>query len=154
MCPEFGHKPRFLARDGQKLRWCPENGAGTKKLSTDGQKMRWCPETGAGTKKLSTDGQKLRWCPETGAGAKKLTTADPNRQAISSSGVFLTFRHSHQVVVCTWNPISARLPPTGSVSARRALEMENHPNWCMRKLPAAVSFPALQPKCCHKTILV
>ncbi|MDI9468875.1 MAG: hypothetical protein QM296_01570 [Bacillota bacterium] len=35
--PEPGHKPRFLAKGGQKLRWCPEIGAGTKKLATDGQ---------------------------------------------------------------------------------------------------------------------
>ncbi|MDI9468784.1 MAG: hypothetical protein QM296_01100 [Bacillota bacterium] len=29
-----GHKPRFLARGGQKMRWCPKTGAGTKNLST------------------------------------------------------------------------------------------------------------------------
>ncbi|MDI9469324.1 MAG: hypothetical protein QM296_03865 [Bacillota bacterium] len=48
-----GHKPRFLARDGQKLRWCPGIGAGTKKLTTAREKLRWCPGIGAGTKKLS-----------------------------------------------------------------------------------------------------
>ncbi|MDI9469363.1 MAG: hypothetical protein QM296_04060 [Bacillota bacterium] len=60
---EPGHKPRFLARGGQKLRWCPEIGAGTKKLSRGGQKLRWCPETGAGTKKLTTAGPKRPFVP-------------------------------------------------------------------------------------------
>ncbi|MDI9468883.1 MAG: hypothetical protein QM296_01610, partial [Bacillota bacterium] len=28
-----GHKPRFLARGGQKTRWCPGIGAGTEKFA-------------------------------------------------------------------------------------------------------------------------
>ncbi|MDI9469854.1 MAG: hypothetical protein QM296_06580, partial [Bacillota bacterium] len=31
---ETGHKPRFLATGGQKLRWCPEIRAGAEKLAT------------------------------------------------------------------------------------------------------------------------
>ncbi|MDI9470629.1 MAG: hypothetical protein QM296_10540 [Bacillota bacterium] len=38
-----GHKPRFLARGGQKLRLCPEIWAGTKKLSRGGQKTPFVP---------------------------------------------------------------------------------------------------------------
>ncbi|MDI9471204.1 MAG: hypothetical protein QM296_13535 [Bacillota bacterium] len=38
-----GHKPRFLAKGGQKLRWCPGIGAGTKNLSTAGQKRPFVP---------------------------------------------------------------------------------------------------------------
>ncbi|MDI9470693.1 MAG: hypothetical protein QM296_10880, partial [Bacillota bacterium] len=30
--PKPGHKPRFLATGGQKMRWCPEIGAGAEKL--------------------------------------------------------------------------------------------------------------------------
>ncbi|MDI9469143.1 MAG: hypothetical protein QM296_02945 [Bacillota bacterium] len=58
-----GHKPRFLARGGQKMRWCPETRAETKKLSTGGQKIRWCPETRAGAKKLTRCGQKRPFVP-------------------------------------------------------------------------------------------
>ncbi|MDI9469458.1 MAG: hypothetical protein QM296_04540 [Bacillota bacterium] len=30
--PETGHKPRFLARGGQKLRWCPQIRSGAEKV--------------------------------------------------------------------------------------------------------------------------
>ncbi|MDI9470302.1 MAG: hypothetical protein QM296_08855 [Bacillota bacterium] len=40
---EPGHKPRFLAKGGQKMRWCPEIGAGTKKMSRAGLKRAFVP---------------------------------------------------------------------------------------------------------------
>ncbi|MDI9468778.1 MAG: hypothetical protein QM296_01070 [Bacillota bacterium] len=52
LCPEPGHKPRFLAKDGQKLRWCPEIRAGTKKLATAGQKRPFVPRNPGRNEKI------------------------------------------------------------------------------------------------------
>ncbi|MDI9470201.1 MAG: hypothetical protein QM296_08345, partial [Bacillota bacterium] len=56
---EQGHKPRFLARGGQKMRWCPEIGAGAKKLSKGGQKRRLCPQIWHKPRFLATAGPQL-----------------------------------------------------------------------------------------------
>ncbi|MDI9470708.1 MAG: hypothetical protein QM296_10965, partial [Bacillota bacterium] len=77
--PKPGHKPRFLAKGGQKLRWCPEIGAGTKKLSTAGQKRPFVPRNLGTNPDFWPRVEKLRWCPEIGAGTKKLSTAGQKR---------------------------------------------------------------------------